>query len=108
MAALVAVDVGDRCRHAVHDRAQLALARGQCVLRLFQVGDVVPDHVQALQRPVELRVRDDAAAQPAGAAIGVDDRLFVGDGLTRRRALHERLQRRVVAEADDLGRRADR
>ena len=47
VAALVAVDVGDRRRHAVHDRAQLDFARGQRVLRLLQVGDVVADDVVA-------------------------------------------------------------
>ena len=106
MAAFVAVDVRDRCRHAVHDRAQLAFACGQRVLCLFQVRDVVADDVEALHRAVELGVRDDAAAQPARAARRIDDGLLVGHGLAGGRPQDEGLQRRVVSGARDFGRRA--
>ena len=50
VAALVAVDVRDRRRHAVHDRAKLRFARGQCILRELQIGDVVADDVFAAHR----------------------------------------------------------
>ena len=52
LTALVAVEIGHRRRDAVHDRAQLRFARGERVLRLLQVGDVVADDVVALDRPV--------------------------------------------------------
>ena len=90
LAALVAIDVRDRRRHAVHDRAQLRFARSQCVLRLLQVGDVVPDGVVALDRAVEAEVGNDAVAQPQRAAVGIDTRAFVGDGLALRGALEMR------------------
>ena len=79
LAALVAVDVGHRRRHAVHDRAQLRFARGQGILRLLEVGDVVADDVVALDRAVEAEVGNDAVAQPALAAVGVDALALVGD-----------------------------
>ena len=68
MAALVAIDVRHRRGHAVHDRAQLALARGQRVLRLLQVGDVVADDVLALDRPVEVQVRARSARESSARA----------------------------------------
>jgi hypothetical protein len=56
VAALVAVDVRDRRRHAVHDRAKLRLARRQRILRELEVGDVVARDVLALDRAVEIEV----------------------------------------------------
>jgi hypothetical protein len=53
LAALGAIDVGDGRRHAVHDRAQLALACRQRVLRDLEVGDVVQHDVDALDRAVD-------------------------------------------------------
>ena len=102
VAAFLAVDVRHGCGHAVHDRAELTLARGQRVLRLLQVRDVVADDVQALHRAVEVRVGDDAAAQRACAADGVDDSLLVGHRLAGGGAQDERLQRRVVACTHDI------
>ena len=90
LAALVAVDVRHRRGHAVHDRAQLRFARGQGVLRLLQVGDVVADDIVALDRPVETEVGDDAIAQPPLPAVGVHALALVGDALAFRGALDVR------------------
>jgi hypothetical protein len=62
LTALVAIDVGHRRRHAVHDRAQLRFARRQGILGLFQVGDVMADDVIALDRSVEPEIGNDAVA----------------------------------------------
>jgi hypothetical protein len=108
VAALLLVDVRHRRRHAVHDRAELAFARRERVLHLLQVGDVVGDDVDALDRAVELAVRDDAAAQPPRAVVGVDRRPLVRDCLALQRAVDElhRRERRVAA-ADVLDRLPD-
>ena len=96
VAVLVAVDVRDRRRHAVHDDAQLRLAGRQRVLHLLQVGDVVADDVDALDRAVELEVRDDLRAQPARTSLRVDGRALVGHRLARQRA-SARTSRRSAA-----------
>ncbi len=72
VAALVAVDVGDGRRHAVHDRAELRFARRQCILRELQVGDVVADDVFAAHGAVEIEVGHAARADPARAPDDVD------------------------------------
>ena len=81
LAALVPVDIGNRRRHAVHDRAQLRFPRSQRVLCLLQVGDVVADDVITLDRRVEAHVRDDLVAQPPLAAVDVDGLALVGNAL---------------------------
>ena len=105
LAALVAVDVGDRCRDAVHDRAQLRFARGQRFLRFLQVGDVVADDVIALDRRVEVHVRDDLVAQPALATVDVVRLALVGHVLAARRAVDERLLELERFRAEHLLRR---
>ena len=72
LAALGAVDVGDRRRHAVHHRAQLALARRQRVLRDLEVGDVVQHDVDALDRAVDPVIRHHPPADPARAARRIE------------------------------------
>ena len=105
LAALGAIDVGDRRRHAVHDRAQLALARRQRVLRDLEVGDVVQHDVDALDRAVDPVVR-----APSGRGSSAS-----GPTRRRARARSSRFRRRTrgpgtasaprrVLEADHFGR----
>ena len=97
LAALVAIDVGDRRGHAVHDRSQLTLARGERVLRDLEIGDVVADDVDALDRPVDPVVRHHAAADPARAARRIGEFALEADRLARERAVvvgRDRVHRR--------------
>src|SRR6202171_5610689 len=87
LAAFVAIEIGHPRRDAVHDRAQLRFARGQGVLRLLQVGDVVTDDVVALDGPVEVHVREDAVAKPSLPTIDIDVFALVGDALALGRAI---------------------
>ena len=104
VAALVAIDVGDRRRHAVHDRAQLRFARGQRVLRELEVGDVVADDVFARDDAVEVQVRHAARADPARAADDVDHRALVGERLALHRAVAIGRQRLRTFDARALPR----
>ena len=104
MAALVAIDIRHRRRHAVHDRAQLAFARGQRVLHLLEIGDVVADDVLALDGSVVAHVGHAPRPQPAFAAAGVDDRALVGDGFAADQyAIAIRLQRAGKIRCHDFG-----
>ncbi len=87
MAALVAIDVRDGRGHAVHDRAKLRFARGQCILRELEIGDVVADDVLAAHRAVEIEIGHAARADPARAADDVDHRALVGQRLALHRAV---------------------
>src|SRR3984893_11262279 len=91
LTALVAVEIGHRRRNAIHDRAQLRFARGQGVLRLLQVGDIVADDVVALDGPVEAHVREDAVAKPPLPTIDIDVLALEGDALALGRAIDVRL-----------------
>ena len=102
VAVLVVVDVRDRCRHAVHDRAELRFARGEGVLRFLEVADVVADDVLALGRPVVIEVGNAAGAEPPLAAHRVDHRALVGDRLAEQAALAVRGERERILRAEDL------
>ena len=105
---LLAIDIGDRRRHAVHDDAQLRLARRESVLRFLHVGDVVADDVDALDAAVERVVRHHPPAHPSHAAARVLERTLVDQCLAGKRAVVERRQRLRCFETDHLlGRLAD-
>ena len=105
LAALVAIDVGDRRRHAVHDGAQLALARRQRVLGDLEVGDVVQHDVDALDRAVDPVVRHHPPADPARAARRIEQRALVAHGFAGERPFLVRRERCGVVGTDHLGRR---
>ncbi len=102
VAMLVVVDVGHRCRNAVHDRAELRFARREGVLRFLQVADVVADDVLALGRPVVVEVGHAARAEPALAAHRVDHRALVGDRLAEQAVLAVGRERQRILRAEDF------
>ena len=104
LATLGAIDVGHRRRHAVHHRPQLAFPRRQRVLRALEVGDVVEDDVDALDRAVDPVVRHHPSAHPPRPARRVDDRPFVDDGLARERPVLVRREPRGRLETDHVRR----
>ncbi len=74
-------------RHAVHDCAELALARRQRVLRDLEVRDVVQHDVDALDRAVDPVIGHHPAADPARPARCIDEGALVAHRLAGERAI---------------------